>query len=855
MNRKICVTIARLGVSLAAILAATPALAQTTAADPKSPVAVSDEPQIMVIGSRGKPRTDVNRPVAVDVVSAAELRSTGQTDLGQQVQFTSPSFNSSKFGINGATNFADPASLRGMSPDQVLLLVNGKRRHQFSALNLNVSPGLGTVVSDLNSIPSGAISRIEVLRDGAAAQYGSDAIAGVINLTLNNASEGGLISATAGVHKEGDGLTFKGSINHGMKLGTDGGFINITLEYFAANSTNRSDPYDGVLYPAAPSPYTGPTAAFPYATANPRADRGVYPSYPFIVGNYGSNRNRTYQAFVNSQLPLSDTVTAYAFGGYSRKDIQAFGFFRAPFTVANSVLSIYPDGYVPILPGTAIDWSALGGLKADLGGWAVDLSYGYGHNHLDQFANNTVNASLGAASPTSFYVGRTAFNQQIVELTGSKEFDGMMGMKSLNVATGLQWRRDNFVVTRGDAASYTIGPLATSGKASASNGRPGYAPQDENNLSRRNLAAFIDVEADISDALLITGALRYENYSDFGGNLSGKLAARLKLGENLALRGSFNRGFRAPSLAQIGNRVNTSTVQNGLILQTQQISSDDLRLATLGIPNPKAEISNGFGAGLTGDFGAITFTLDAFQIDIKDRIAITDGILSASFPAVAALFPGVREIRFFTNQIDTRTRGVDFVTTYKTTIANDLKLNLTLAGSHAETKVQRQRATPSQLVAGASTANQAAPLLGQTATELIEVALPRDKVLLSATLDSGELALTARASYFGSVTAFSTGLSALDPNVTCNAANRCAQKFSAKTVVDLSLTWRMTSAFSLTLGGNNIFDTNPDRWNAKRYGFVGEAASYSNGQTPYTRNAGQFGFNGSYYYLTANIKI
>ena len=858
MTRKILIA-AGLSVSIAALTAALPAAAQTASPAPAAtePAAEDDDAgaAITVIGSRGKPRSDVNRPVAVDVVSAIELRATGQTDLSQQVQFTSPSFNSSKFGINGATNFADPASLRGMAPDQVLLLVNGKRRHQFSALNLNVSPGLGTVVSDLNSIPSAAIQRIEVLRDGAAAQYGSDAIAGVINLTLNNASEGGTISATTGLNREGDGFTVKGSLNKGLKLGNNGGFINVTLEYFAADATNRSDPYDGVLYPAAPNPYTGPTVAFPYTTANPRADRGVYPVTPFIVGNYGSNRNRTYQGFVNSELPLSDVVTAYAFGGYSRKDIQAFGFFRAPATTSNSVLAIYPDGYVPILPGRSIDWSTVGGFKGDVSGWSMDLSYSYGHNQLNQNALNTVNASLGAASPTSFYVGQTEFNQQIVELSGSKGFDGALGMKSLNVASGVQWRRDNFQVHRGDPASYAIGPLAVAGKAAASNGRPGYAPQDENNLSRTNYAAFIDLEADVSDAFLITGAVRYEDYSDFGSNVSGKLAARLKLSENVALRGSYNRGFRAPSLAQIGNRVNTSTVQNGLILQTQQISSDDIRLKALGIPSPKAEISNGFAAGLTGDFGPLTITLDAFQIDIKDRIAITDGILTANYPAVAALFPGVREIRFFTNQIDTRTRGVDLVMTYKTALSPNLKLNMTLAGNHADTKVLRQRATPPALFAGASAANQAAPLLGLTAIELIEVATPRDKVLFSTTLDTERFAFTGRASYFGSVKAFSTGLNAADSNVACNTANRCVQTFSAKALVDLSLTWRATSALSFTLGANNVLNTYPDKWNAKRDGFVGEAASYSNGQTPYTRNAGQFGFNGSYYYLTANLKL
>jgi iron complex outermembrane recepter protein len=829
-----------------------PAFAQTSDAAAQ---AAEEQPEITVIGSRGKARTDVDRPVPVDVVSTEELKATGQTDLGQQVQFTSPSFNSAKYGVNGATNFADPASLRGLAPDQVLLLINGHRRHQFSALNLNVSPGLGTVVSDLNSIPTAAVGRIEVLRDGAAAQYGSDAIAGIVNLALKDSAEGGSIGLTTGLNKEGDGFTIKASINQGLKIG-DGGFLNYTLEYFGTDGTNRSDPYDGVLYPATPATYgtTGPTPDFPYATANPRADRGVYPQGSFIVGNYGANRNRTYQAFLNAEAPLSDTIKAYVFGGYSRKDIQAFGFFRAPATRANAVLSIFPDGYVPILPGRSIDYSANSGLKAELGGWAIDLGYGFGRNYLDQNALNTVNASLGSASPTRFYVGRTQFTQQVVDLSGSKDLGAVAGMQSLNVAMGVQWRRDNFRVRRGDVASYVVGPLALSGRTAGSNGRPGYAPADENNLSRRNIAAFIDIEADISEAFLITTALRYENYSDFGGNLSGKLAARYKLSDAIALRGSYNRGFRAPSLAQIGNRVNTSTVQNNQILQTQQIASSDPRLKTLGISDPKAEISDNFSAGITGALGAFTFTVDAFQIGIKDRIAITDGILSANFPTVAALFPGVREIRFFTNQIDTRTRGVDVVATYKFDIGPGA-LKLTLAGTHAETKVLRQRATPTQLVAGATAANQATALLGLTAIELIEVAQPRTKILFSTNFETGALTLGARASYFGSVKAFSTGLSATDKNVTCNAANRCVQTFGAKTLFDLNATYAFSDALSLTLGANNLLNTYPDKWNNRRDGAAGEAASYSNGQTPYTRNANQFGFNGSYYYLTANVNF
>ncbi len=843
-------------VGMATTAQAQEATAATAAALAGEAEAEAEASSITVIGSRGKPRTDVDRPVPVDVVSTRDLTATGQTDLGQQIQFTSPSFNSAKYGVNGATNFADPASLRGLAPDQVLLLINGHRRHQFSALNLNISPGLGTVVSDLNSIPTAAVERIEVLRDGAAAQYGSDAIAGIVNLALKNDDEGGAIAMTSGLNTEGDGFTFKASFNQGLKLGANGGFINYTLEYFGTEGTNRSDPYNGVLYPATPANYgtTGPTTAFPYTTANPRADRGVYPQGSFVVGNYGANRNRTYQAFVNSELPISESAQLFLFGGYSRKDIRAFGFFRAPATTANSVLSIFPDGYVPVLPGRSIDYSVNTGLKADLSGWNMELAFGFGHNDLDQWAMNTVNASLGSASPTSFYVGRTEFNQHVAELTGSRDFGAVGGIESLNLAMGVQWRQDNFRVHRGDANSYAIGPLAITGKASGSNGRPGYAPADENNISRQNIGAFIDLETDLTDSLLIATALRYENYSDFGGNISGKFAARFKLTDAIAVRGSYNRGFRAPSLAQIGNRVNTSTVQNNLILQTQQISSDDVRLATLGVAAPKAEIADNFSAGLTGDLGAFTFTVDAFQIEIKDRIAITDGILVVNFPAVAALFPGVREIRFFTNQIDTRTRGIDVVATWKASLGTG-DLRLTLAGTHAETKVLRQRATPTQLIAGASATNQALPLVGLTAIELIEVAQPRTKILLSANYEADGLTLGVRATYFGEVKAFSTGLNAADSNVACNTANRCVQTFGGKTIVDLNLTYAFSDDFSLTFGANNLFDSNPDKWNALRDGFVGEASSYSNGQTPFTRNANQFGFNGAYYYVSASVKF
>ncbi len=865
------------GVGLIALMAS-PVAAQTTgsvttpganatATQESKPGEAAEEAEsgeeIVVVGSRGRPRTDVERPVPVDVVNSEELRTTGQTDLGQQVQFTSPSFNSSKYGVNGATNYADPASLRGLGPDQVLVLINGKRRHQFSALNLNVAPGRGTVVTDLNSIPSSAIKRIEVLRDGGAAQYGSDAIAGIVNLVLNDGSNGGIIDATAGVYNEGDGETYKIAFNHGFRIGGDGGFFNYSLEFFDFAGTNRSDTFDGALYPTTPANYrtTGPTPTFPYTTANPRVDRGVYPLTPFVIGNFGSNKNRTYQAFVNTQIPLTDDINIYAFGGYSQKDIVAYGFFRSAANRLNSTLSIFPDGYVPVIPGTSKDYSGVvGGTYETSSGYKFDASLGYGHNQLDQSINNTVNPSLGAASPTEFYVGRTNFGQYIAELNGSKAFDGFAGLKGLNIAFGAQARRDDFKVMRGDLESYITGPLAVSGKFVGSSARPGIADRDEIDINRNNYAGFVDAELDFSDAFLVAAALRYENYSDFGGNVSGKLAARYKITESFAVRGSYNRGFRAPSLAQIGNRVLTSTAQNNTVVQTQQVSSDDPRLVTLGVPQPKPEISDDISVGVTADLGRFlggrfTATLDAYQIKIKDRITISQGLKTDDFPAIKALFPTNNEISFFNNQIDTRTRGVDFVATYRTSFSAGTKLDLSLAASYNDTEVVRQRATPAPILVGATALNQGLQLLDQTSIELIEVAIPKAKILGGIKVEHGAFTATARGTYFGKVKAFSLGLSALDNNVKCDTAKRCVQTFEGKAIFDASISFKATERLNLTAGSNNIFDTYPDKYNNKRDGFVGEASAYSNGQIPYSRNSNQFGFSGAYYYVSAALEF
>ncbi len=793
--------------------------------------------EVTVVGSRGKARSDVDRPVPVDVLNAKDLQLTGQTELGQMAQFSSPSFNSAKYGINGVANYADPATLRGMSPDQVLLLVNGKRRHQFSALNLNVTLGKGTVTTDMNSIPSLAIERLEILRDGAAAQYGSDAIAGIVNLGLNKSVGKGTFRTQLGQTQSGDGTQYMGSLNYGFKLGKEGSFLNATLSYNHAGGTQRSDPFTGRIYFAAG---TSPATTL-IREDSMRAARGKYPTStsgkPFTVSTYGSNPLTAIQTFVNVGYPLSNGWSLYAFGGSSQKDVAAEGFFRNAIpTDANSNVSIYPDGYDPDLPGVSKDISAVVGLNRKLDkGWNMDFSTGFGHNYLDLWAKNTTNPSMGSASPTEFYVGRSGFGQSTTEANLSKSFD-IKGLKSFNFAVGSQYRIDFFKLTQGDANSYKEGTVA--GKASGSSGRPGIAPADEVDAKRSNIGVYADIETDITDKFLVATSFRFENYSDFGNNISGKLATRYKITNGLALRGSINKGFRAPSLQQIFNSVTTSTVQAGAIRQTKQLPSSDLRLKSLGIEDPKAETSWNYNLGITAKAGEkFLFTLDAYQIDIKDRIIISEALTTTAVPAVKALLTGtsIQEISFFTNHLSTKTTGIDFVTTFKHNFNEHNRLTASLALTANKTEISGVKETPSQLLVGAP--NPKAILIIDTISRsLIETSQPRQKAILSLGYQMKKLNLTVRANHFGEVVAWEKP----------SGGFHRSQNFSEKTIFDVVITYNALKNLSVSVGGNNITNVYPDK-------VFSNYASYFTGQTPYTRNANQFGFNGAFYYVNATL--
>lgn len=786
---------------------------------------------VTIVGTRGKPRSDVNRPVPVDIISSKELQNTNQIELGQQLQYASPSYNSAQYGINGSLVYANYATLRGLGPDQLLVLVNGKRRHQFSIPHIGFSISRGMVVTDMNTIPFLAVDRAEILRDGAAAQYGSDAIAGIVNLQLRKTVAQGTFKTQYGVTKEGDGANYLAALNYGFKLGKENSYLNFTLHYQKLGESNRSDPYTGTIYSA--------TKRIDDST---RAARGVYPaSGPFTVGVFGSSEVKSPQFFLNGAYPLNDKWSLYSFGGYSYKKALGYGLFRnAIASNANANTALYPDGYVPQFPAEDKDYSAVLGLtRTVLKGWNMDFSTGFGRNAVDRFARNTTNASIGSASPTEFFVGNSSFSQFTTEANLSRDYIGLWKMKSLNLAIGSQFRVDRYKLNRGDENSYKVGPLATSaGKTPGTQGIAATAPEDEADESRSNIGVYADVEADVTKRFLVATALRFENYSDFGSNFSGKLASRFSLTKSLAIRGSVNKGFRAPSLQQIFNSATSTLVQSGQIRYTKQYRSDDPFLAVIGNEKPKPEISWNYNLGLTAKAGNnFLFTVDAYQIDIRNKIIVSEALTVSSIAVLAAKLQGtgIQQISFFTNHVNTQTKGIDFVTTYKTMIGKNSNLSANLGLAFNKTRITSIKNTPAQLQEGTT---KPIAIIDTINIALIETAQPRQKAILSFDYTISKFNIVARATHFGKVTAWEkpTGL----PHQ--------PQTFNGKTLVDVSLGFDIIKTLRLTAGANNITNQYPDR-------VITTYSAYGAGQTPYNRNVNQFGFNGAFYYGSVTLKF
>ncbi len=811
--------------------------------DPKKNVTQKDSTsaqelqEVQIVGSRNTKRTVVNSAVPIDVINVKDVTTqSGKIEINELLQYVAPSFNANKQSGSDGADHVDPASLRGMGPDQTLVLINGKRRHQSSLINLFGTRGRGNTGTDLNAIPASSIKRIEILRDGAAAQYGSDAIAGVINIVLNdNVNEltgavtygmyntdapGNFPTGTAntpnffldtkgngnsiGKDRKFDGNSTKIGANYGVKIGDKGGYVNFTGELLNKEKTLR-------------------------------------PGFDFRKG-FGEAEIVSGNVTANLSIPVTSNIDFYAFGGINARATDAYAFTRNG--GARVVESIYPGGFTPRITSKILDNSIATGFKMKTAkGWKIDLSNAFGKNKFDYTIKGTLNASLEAASPKQFEAGGHSLSQNTTNLDFSKNIESVMN--GLNIAFGAEYRMEKFEIFAGEVGSYAtydtngnpildpttqfapIDPVSGDPRPGGSQGFPGYSPKNEVSENRSSSSFYADAELDVSKDFLLSAAIRYENYSDFGSTLNYKFAYRLKMSNKISLRSSFSSGFRAPSLAQIYYNTSFTNFSSSGATEVLLSGNESPVTKAFGIDKLNEETSNNASVGLTGNFGNFTATVDGYLINVKDRIVLT-GYFDAS-----SLGLNVDAAQFFTNGVNTETKGLDVVLAWKKTIG-DSKIGATLVGNINDMKITK--------VKNGNLDEQT--FFGE-----------RDKAFLLASAPKSKFGLNLNYGYkwFDSGLAFTrfSEVKLLDYQVYEDVADygsfnnqikAATDTYTAKIVTDLTLGFKITKSLKLTVGANNLLNIYPDQQDD----WV-EAGGYW--------DAVQMGFSGAYYYARLGFKF
>lgn len=792
---------------------------------------------LVVVGSRTA-RTAIETPVPVDIISPKVIRESPQIELNQTLRYVAPSFNASHQTISDGTDHVNPASLRGLGPDQVLVLINGKRRHSSALVHVNGTFGRGTVGVDLNAIPQASIERVEILRDGAAAQYGSDAIAGVINIVLKEETNKVQINAITGTTGEGDGDEVKLDANYGFRIG-ERGFFNVTGEFFDRGRTNRSDIYQG------------PVFFKDRAKDDAEIARRGLTRKDFSMKT-GQGKATVGALWFNSGYPISENAELYAFGGVSHRKGMATGFYRRPIQEERVVFEIFPNGFLPEIHTEIIDRAFTAGLRGHHLGFDVDLSITHGGNSFQFNIENSNNASMGTASPISFDAGRLKFRQTTGNLDIVRPINTKGVLKSLSLAFGAEFRVENYQIEAGQFESYSLGnggdrpgvdfDTTSTGKPKAAGSQvfPGFQPANEVNRFRNSISVYTGIESEISDKVLLDIGGRFENYSDFGKRVIGKVAGRYEVVKDFALRGAVSTGFRAPSLHQVWfNNVSTQFVidpATNELFGAQVLTANNKSPITkaFGIPPLKEETSFNISAGFTSrPFPKFSFTADFYRITIDDRIVLTSRFTDANPTFARILEPfkkaGVSRAQFFANAVDTRTNGVDIVAAYFTQLGRG-RLDLTVSANFTDTKVLRvnvPKALAEQVLPGESIEDVKNTLFNREEFNRLETALPRQKASFSAHYAVGRWGFTGRATFFGNV-----------KYRPVNPAND--EDFSAKTLFDIDIAYEFVKGVRFSFGANNLFNTFPDKHK--------KAANYSNGNFPFSRRVTQFGTNGGFYY-------
>lgn len=864
--------------------------------------------EVVVTGTRASNRTNLESAVPVDVINVDKLRSRSpQVSVNALLHQTAPSFSSNTQTISDGTDHIDPASLRGLGPDQVLVLVNGKRRHTSSLVNVNGTFGRGNVGTDLNAIPATAISSIEILRDGAAAQYGTDAIAGVINIKLREdvnklgvslttgANFSDNIGPFAGETKSADGEVVNLGLNYGLPLGENGGFVNFTGEFNYRGSTSRMQEFTGGIFNAYNAveriaaangadvsklslaeiqQYGQQVGYFDAATKQALADLTDISDLASVLDfdvteqelnargqersdynmRVGQSELRGGKFFANMELPVGDNSEIYAFGGMGYRNGCSGCFYRLP-SQSRTTTSIYPDGTVPFIKSNIRDQSFGLGLRGMIGDWNADFSTVVGQNEFLFNMANTHNATLGSSSPTDFNAGGHSFSQSTSNFDLSQYFEGG-SIKGVNVAFGGEYRLENFQVIPGSELSFgnydVNGNLVTPAtpdnllvrdyfgrqRPSGSQCFAGFLPTNEVDANRSSAAIYLDTEFDFSEAFLLSGAVRMENYSDFGSTFNYKVASRYKVSNNFAIRGALATGFRAPSLHQI-HFSRTSTIFNLVdgvsVPQEVGIFANTSRPAQLlGIPELKEETSNSYSLGFTAKIPAasLRLTIDAYQVAIDDRVILTGQFGPGSDPELQQLFnqAGATQAAFFANAISTVSQGLDIVIAHSAIIGGG-SLRTDLAATFTQTEWDQDKGI------NASKILEEAGLVGtyfdQTSRIYLEQAVPRVKVTMGNTLSLDKLTVYLRNTYFGETTE-ATGASIFDSDLN-QIDNSIDPYYAGKVITDLSLGYDFTKNLNITLGANNLLDVYPDE---------ADPSFQSSGRFVYSRRSPQFSFGG-----------
>ncbi|MGE6221245.1 TonB-dependent receptor [Nubsella zeaxanthinifaciens] len=842
--------------------------------------------EIVVTGTRSSGRSKIDTPVPVDLIPLAQVtNNVGQVDINQILTFVAPSFQSSRQAISDGTDHVDPAQLRGLGPDQVLVLVNGKRRHQSALVNVNGTVNRGTVGTDMNAIPATAVEKIEILRDGAAAQYGSDAIAGVINIVLKskeglsgNVSTGEYITSydknyavnfsngkekSVNVH---DGLTAQFGLNYGVKLGGKG-FLNVTGEFVSRGQTNRTGTYTGQVFPAV----LGQTDDQVIASKGLTRD-----DFDMRIGN---SKVKGGGLVVNAAYPVNDNLEIYAFGGWNNKKGNAAGFYRYPngvpllnaaavtatglanTVIRDNVFKVYPNGFLPEINSDVTDISFAAGVRGKaFTNWHYDLSNVYGKNIFDYGVDNSVNytQAIGTSNfQRKFDAGGNSFAQNTSNLDFSRKYDNVMS--GLNLAFGAEFKLDKFGTRAGEEASWKNFNTQAVGVALGSQVFAGFFPKDAGSFTRNSFAFYADAELDFTKAWVVSGAVRLEKYSNFTQTpINFKLASRYKITDKIAFRGAISTGFRAPSLQQsYYSKTNTLFVTVGGVqtpVESATLPNDSQAAKILGIPTLKPETSTNFSLGATAQLGKLELTVDAYQIDIKDRIILTNNFTAGSDANLAAQLTavGANTANFFTNAIDTRSKGLEAVASYGESFGKH-SLKFTLAGAFIDNEVIKGADGKPAIKASQTLINsgQLGNYFNREDQSRIEVASPKSKITGTVNYKMNKFGAMVRVVRFGKVVYLDPSINS-SANFVANAFNGGAletldQTFSPKVVTDVTVNYQLTKQFNLAVGANNLFDVYQDVHT--------HSGNMSSGRFVYSRRVQQMGFNGRYIFGRVNFNF